>query len=232
MEPRRLVQSFNYAFDGLRYALRTQQNMRIHLLLGTLVMLLALALGVSRLELLILILTISVVLVAEMINTAIETVVDMFTRSYHPLAEVAKNVAAGAVVIAAAMSVIVGYLVLLEPLSRGHTAALQALVHNPLYITLLGVTATVLIVLGAKVKKGEGTVFHGGMPSGHSAVAFGIATAIFFLSRVGPVTVLAFILAFLVAQSRVEGRIHSFLQVAAGAVLGIFVTAVVFRLLA
>lgn len=205
--------------------------MRIHLLLGTLTVLLAFVLRVSRLEFLVLVLTISLVLVTEMINTAIETVVDMFTRSYHPLAEVAKNVAAGAVVIAAAASLIIGYLVFLEPLSRGHTAALMALEHNPLYITLLGVVTTVLTVLGAKTKKGEGTAFHGGMPSGHSAVAFGIATAIFFLSRVGPVTVLAFILAFLVAQSRVEGGIHSFLQVAAGAVLGVFVTAVVFRLL-
>ena len=111
-----IVQSFNFAFEGIIYVLRTQRNMRIHFALAALVLILGLAVGVSKLELLALIVGISFVLIAEMLNTALEAAIDIATTSFDPLAKIAKDVTAGMVLIAAIAAVLVGLLVLGPPL--------------------------------------------------------------------------------------------------------------------
>lgn len=113
MKVRKFVDSFRYAFAGLKFAFYTQRNMRIHLIMAVLVLFVAWYVRVTRGELLVLLLTITVVLCLELINTAIEATVDLFTEEYHPLAKVAKNVAAAAVLFAAINSIIVGLVVFL-----------------------------------------------------------------------------------------------------------------------
>lgn len=108
MKVRKLFDSFRYAIAGLVFTFRTQRNMRIHLIVAALVLVLAWGLGVKRYELFTLFITITLVLCLELINTAIEATVDLFTAEYHPLAKIAKNVAAGAVLLAAFNAVIVG----------------------------------------------------------------------------------------------------------------------------
>ena len=92
-----LLQSFNYAFEGIVWVLKTQRNMRIHFLLAAGVLIGAFAYDVSKLELIALVLAIAFVLVTEMFNTAIEAVTDLATSSFHPLAKLAKDISAGAV---------------------------------------------------------------------------------------------------------------------------------------
>ena len=92
-----LIQSFNYAFEGVIWVLRTQRNMRIHFAIATVVLILAFAYDVSKLELVALLLAISFVLTTEMINTAVEAATDIATTSFDPLAKLAKDLAAGAV---------------------------------------------------------------------------------------------------------------------------------------
>ncbi|MGI6425399.1 MAG: diacylglycerol kinase [Tepidanaerobacteraceae bacterium] len=118
---RTLLESFMYAISGILYTLRTQRNIRIHFLTTILVLLLSWLMNLRALELLLVIVAITLVIVAEMINTAIETVVDMYTKEYHPLAEVAKNVAAGAVLITVLNAIVIGYYVFLKklPMSFG-----------------------------------------------------------------------------------------------------------------
>ena len=94
---RTLLESFMYAISGILYTLRTQRNIRIHFLTTILVLLLSWLMNLRALELLLVIVAITLVIVAEMINTAIETVVDMYTKEYHPLAEVAKNEGRGCI---------------------------------------------------------------------------------------------------------------------------------------
>jgi diacylglycerol kinase (ATP) len=108
---RTLAESFFYAISGILYAFNTQRNIKIHFMVAILIIIISFLLKLNTIELLIVFLTIAMVLTAEMINTAIEAVVDMFTQEYHPLARVAKNVAAGAVLISALNAVIVGYLI-------------------------------------------------------------------------------------------------------------------------
>src|ERR687893_2998359 len=87
--------SFNHAYRGLIYAVRTQRNMRFHVVASAVVLVLSLLVGVSKLELAILVLVIMAVFVTEMLNTALEFAVDLVTREYRPLAKLAKDVSAG-----------------------------------------------------------------------------------------------------------------------------------------
>ena len=93
--------SFNYAFEGIIHVLRTQRNMRIHFASRSSCSSLALIVDVTRLELIALLISITFVLIAEMINSAIEGAIDIATTSFDPMAKLAKDIAAGAVLIAA-----------------------------------------------------------------------------------------------------------------------------------
>lgn len=111
-----LLSSFRWAFAGLWYTLRTQRNARIHLLAALAVTAMGLWLHLDALRWAVLALTIALVLFAEMINTVAEAVVDLITPDYHPLARVAKDVCAGAVLVTAMAAVVVGLLILGPPL--------------------------------------------------------------------------------------------------------------------
>jgi len=109
--------SFRYAFAGLRYAFATQRNFRIHLFVGTVAIALSLYLQLSAVKIAIIGLTIGAVLTMELLNTAIESVVDLTVKqSYHELAKIAKDCAAGAVLVSAIAAVIVAGSLLLPPL--------------------------------------------------------------------------------------------------------------------
>lgn len=227
MKSRNLIESFTYAIRGLLHTLQHERNMRIHFALGLLVLLLGIVLDVTRTELALVAGVAALVICLEMVNTAIEAIVDLVSPQRHPLAAVAKNVAAGAVFVAAVIAVIIGYLVFFERLAGLHAEALVRATVLPAYVPLVGVCIVVTVTLLLKA-------FHppfrlqGGMPSGHTAVAFGLLVAIFFLSDDGIPVLLAAFLALLVAQSRIEGGIHSLLEVILGAALGVLVMLAVF----
>lgn len=113
---RNILESFRFAFSGLWYALRTQRNTRIHLIIAAAVVVMGVWLQLSHVRWAILALTIGFVLVSEMLNTVAETLVDLISPGYHPLAKVVKDATAGAVLLAAIVSVVVGLLVLGPPL--------------------------------------------------------------------------------------------------------------------
>lgn len=112
----RLLAAFRYAFAGLWHLLRTQRNAQIHCLVGACALALAAFLGLERWEWLTLVLTITLVLAAEGVNTAVEAAVDVATSSYHPMARIAKDVAAGTVLLCAIAAVIVGCLLFIPHL--------------------------------------------------------------------------------------------------------------------
>ncbi|HUX77045.1 MAG TPA: diacylglycerol kinase family protein [Anaerolineae bacterium] len=116
MRSRSILESFRFAFVGLWYALRTQRNTRVHLAIAAVVVVLGLCLNLSYVQWAVLTLTIGFVLVSEMLNTVAETLVDLISPGYHPLAKVVKDVTAGAVLLTAIVSVVVGLLVLGPPL--------------------------------------------------------------------------------------------------------------------
>ena len=100
MKPKNWVQRANVAIEGIIYAVKTQRHMRYHLFAALAALILGLVLNISRIEFILLCMSIVLVLVTEMLNTAIETTVDMISEEYHPLARNAKDIAAGVVLIA------------------------------------------------------------------------------------------------------------------------------------
>jgi diacylglycerol kinase (ATP) len=229
-----LLDSFNYAFEGIIHVLRTQRNLRIHFLAAALVFGGAIAVGVSRLQLIALVIAIAFVLVAEMLNTAIEGVIDVSTTSFDPNAKLAKDIAAGAVLIASITAVAIGFLVFQSAVGQRATNALDRVRDAPAEITLVALVLVVLIVIATKAWTGRGTPLRGGLPSGHAALAFAGWVGVTYL--VGDhhrfvVSGLTLIMAVLVAQTRVESGIHSSLEVAYGGALGAIVTLVVFQLI-
>lgn len=107
----RLWRSFGYAFKGIYHTWKTQRNMKIHFAAAAVVFILALGLGVAGRDLALLILAMALVMSAEMINTAIEATIDATVKEYHPLAGAAKDIAAGAVLLAAIAAAVIGLLV-------------------------------------------------------------------------------------------------------------------------
>ncbi len=233
MKKKTLIDSFNYAVSGIIIALKTEKNMRIHYLIAILVIALSLFFDFSRTEFLLLLFAISLVVVAEMVNTALERVVDLITEDYHPLARLVKDVAAGAVLIAAINSIVVGYLLFFDRLSSYSELLILKIRRSDIHLTFVALLIVILFTIGLKAKfyRGRGTHFQGGTVSGHAAVSFCIATIIAFLSQNMLVTTLTYALAILVGESRIEGRIHSFLEVLLGAILGILVGILVFQVI-
>jgi len=228
-----ILDSFNYAFEGIVHVLRTQRNMRIHFMIAIGVLVAALAFDVSKIELIALLLAIAFVLIAEMVNTAIEAAVDVASTSFDPMAKLAKDIAAGAVLIASVNAVAIGYLVFSGSVADRSSRFLDRLSTAPAELTLVALVLTIVLVIGLKALSGRGTPLRGGWPSGHAAVAFAGWMAVTMILDDSPhrfvISSLAFIMAVLVAQTRVESGVHSALEVGAGGMLGALVTLGVFQ---
>ena len=228
-----LLDSFNYAFEGIIHVLRTQRNMRIHFGIAVVVLVAAIFADVTKLELISLLLAIAFVLIAEMINSAIEGAIDVATTSFDPMAKLAKDIAAGAVLIAALNAVAVGYLVFSGAVADRSSRFLNRLEEIPAELTLVALTLTVTVVIAVKAFTGRGTPLRGGLPSGHAAVAFAGWMAVTLIMHDSPhrflISSLTFIMALLVAQTRVETGVHSASEVATGGLLGALMTLVLFQ---
>jgi diacylglycerol kinase (ATP) len=230
-----IFESFNYAFEGVIHVLRTQRNLRIHFLIAAAVLAAAVVVGVTRFELIALLLAIAFVLITEMINTAIEHTIDVATTSFDPMAKLAKDIAAGAVLIASVNAVAIGYLVFAHRVGDRSSRVLDRVRDVPITLTLIALVLTIIVVIATKALTGRGTPLRGGLPSGHAALAFaGWMAATYAVgdsSHQFLISSLTLIMALLVAQTRVESGVHSALEVAYGGALGALVTLVVFQLL-
>jgi diacylglycerol kinase (ATP) len=228
-----LPSSLNYAFEGIIHVLRTQRNMRIHFGLAFAVLLAGLVFGATRAELIALILAATLVIVMEMINTAVEAAVDLATSSFDPRAKIAKDVAAGAVLVTATGAVGVAYFVFADRLANPSSIAIREVRESPLHLTVIALFMVVITVIAVKALTGRGTPVKGGLPSGHAAIAFAGWAAILFITSTYAhhvlIATVAFLMAVLVAQTRVEAGIHTVVEVVYGAVVGVLVTLIIFQ---
>jgi diacylglycerol kinase (ATP) len=227
-----LLDSFNFAFEGIIHVLRTQRNLRIHFAIAVGVLVMALIVDVTKIELIALLLSVTFVLIAEMLNTAVEAAIDIATTSFDPMAKLAKDIAAGAVLIAAINAIAGGYIVFSGKVADRSATLLDRLRHEPAELTLVALVLTIIIVIATKAYTGRGTPLRGGVPSGHAAVAFaGWMAATYTAGEEHRflISSIALIMAILVAQTRVESGVHSALEVTYGALVGALATLVVFQ---
>ena len=230
---RSIIDSFNYAVSGIILSIKTERNMLIHYIIAIIVLFSSLFFEFNRIEFLILLFATTLVIVLELINTAIEKTIDMITKEYNPLAKLAKDISAGAVLIAAMNAMLVGYLLFFDKLNDLTGVIIFKIRSSSVHLTFVSLILVVLLTIGIKARfyRGRGTHFQGGIVSGHSAVSFCIATIVAVLSENILVITMTFFLALLVAESRVEGRIHSLSEVTLGGILGIIVGILIFQIM-
>jgi diacylglycerol kinase (ATP) len=230
MKPTRFIDSVNCAIEGIIYTARTQKHMRRHFIAALAVLLTVLLLRVPPLEFTLLVISVCFVLCAELFNTAIEVIVDMVSPEFDPLARTAKDVAAGGVLVAAIGAIVMGYLILFRHIFSIYKEVL-GMIGTPTEMgTVVSLLMVVIAVVFLKALSGTGKPLEGGLPSGHAAVAFAIATIV-SLNTQDPITsLLTIILAVMVSHSRLLLNIHTMREVVIGAVTGTAITVAVLLL--
>ncbi len=230
-------EAWGNATNGIIYSATTQRNIRIQLVLAVIVMVLSLFYGLNTAEFLCLLFAVFLVIFAELINTAIETVVDLFVDVYHPKAKISKDVAAGAVVLAACNALVVGYFIFFkeENLKAISDSIFNNMVKSPMHLAFVAIMLVVIAVISMKAgcskktERGE-LVKEGFAPSGQSAIAFAALTAIWLNSKDIVTFTLALILSILVVENRVGSNARTKAEIVFGACMGVLIVLLIYGL--
>lgn len=222
---RDLLDSVQFALDGIVYAVRHERNVKIHFVAAVGVLVACLLLPLDTLGVLMVLGATCLVLVAELVNTAIESVVNMTIQGHHPLARIAKDVAAAAVLVSAFFSLGVAWHVLIPAVAtvswEVQGPAWQRLAENPRPLIWL---ATLLGSLGVVVTLAvshRGPFPPGRLVLGHAALAFGVSASVLSVTREPLAALLAIPFAAMVSRRHVRTGIHGWPQVLGGAILGV-----------
>lgn len=229
MPIRQWIRSANFAIEGILHAARTQRHLRYHFYAAAAVLLFSYAAGVTKIHFLIISLAVIAVLLAEMLNTAMESVVDLLSPEHHERARAAKDIAAGAVFITAIGAAIIGYVILMPHAREVFDKGLHIAKHTPEEISIIALVLVLIVVVLMKSRFGKGHPLSGGMPSGHAAVAFAAWVAVTFITENLIASAICFLLAAGIARSRVTAKVHARREVLLGALIGALITFVLFR---
>lgn len=229
------IDAIKNSLNGLIYAITTQSSIKKQLVIAVLVMILSLFFDFTTSEFLCLIFAVVLVIFSEMVNTAVETLVDLYTDIYHPKAKIAKDVGAGAVLLMSINSVIVAYFLFLRKIdiSKIGESIFFNIIKSPGDLAFTGITLTAIVIIGIiayattrKNKDGKKTF----IPSGQSALAGAILTAIGANTRNILIFVLSLILSLMILVNRVENKKKTWSEVIFGASMGFLIVLVVYGL--
>ncbi|HWR58771.1 MAG TPA: diacylglycerol kinase [Thermodesulfovibrionales bacterium] len=226
---KRWIKSANCAIEGILHGTKTQRHVRYHLYSASFILVLSYVLGVSKNDFLVIGLAVIVVLVAELFNTAIETVVDLISPEHSVQAKIAKDVAAGAVLITAFGAAVMGYIVLLPYIRNSIERGFHIARHSGDEISIMAVILVMILVVITKAYFGKGTPLRGGLPSGHAALAFSVWVTVTYTTDSSLASLLCFMLAAIIAGSRVTSRIHTTWEVIIGGLMGASMTFLLFH---
>lgn len=225
------LEAWENAFNGIIYAVTTQGNIKKQLVIAVVVMVISLFFNLSRAEFLCLMFTVILIIIAEMINTAIETVVDLYTDLYHPKAKIAKDVGAGAVVIAAINAVIVAYFLFFDKITDIGLNFIKTVVESPTHLAFVGIFVTIILIVALKAASTTNKhkiIKNNFMPSGQAGLAFAANTMIWISTTNIVVLTLSLVMAILIAEGRVEAKKRTLKEVIVGALLGTAVTLLIY----
>jgi diacylglycerol kinase (ATP) len=229
MPIKKWLRSADHAIEGILHAAKTQRHLRYHFYAAAFILVLSYVLGLTKNEFLIIALAVIAVLVAEMLNTAVEAMVDLLEPEYHDRARAAKDIAAGAVMITAFGALVIGYIVLFPYVQNVFHKGLEITKHTPWEISVIAVILVLISVILLKAYFGKGHPLKGGLPSGHAAVAFSICVSVVYITHDFLASLLSFMLALMIAVSRVTTGVHRPFEVVLGAALGGGLTFILFK---
>ncbi len=231
------LDAWKNAIDGIIYATTTQRNIKIQLALAILVVIVSLFFDLNRAEFLCFLFTIILILFAEMVNTAIETVVDLYVDVYHPKAKIAKDVAAGGVVITAINAIIVAYFLFFDKISDIGLNFINNVINSPVHLAFSVLVVVVIAILSliamARTNKHKG-LNHKFIPSGFTTLAFAANTIIWIVTQSSRnivntiIITLSLVLAILVSASRIEAKAHKLSEVIFSACIGIILVLILY----
>lgn len=228
------LDAWKNAINGIIYATTTQGNIKRQLIIAVLVVIISLFFDLSKAEFLIFMFTIVLIIFAEMVNTAIETVVDLYTDLYHPKAKIAKDVAAGGVVITAINAVIVAYFLFFDKISNIGLEFIRNIASSPVHlafasviITIIGILALIAIATTNKHK----ILNKRFIPSGHAALGFAANTIIWLTTDNVVIITLSLVLSILLAESRIESNKHKLSEVVFSSCVGIMLVLIIYGLI-
>jgi diacylglycerol kinase len=221
--------NFRYAYDGIKYALDTQRHMKFHFIVGLIVLFAAFFLGLDKIEILFILLAITLIIVTELMNTAIEKTVDLAMPDIHPLAKIAKDVAAASVLVASFFAVWVGIIVFYDPIDR----LIQTANHyvNPfqpgtIWVLIAIILLTTIIIETRFSDKGKFV-----KPSMLTAIAFSMATLITLYVQVTFIALMTFTLASMLLAILYDKKSRSMVTLLFGAIIGSTITMFVYVLI-
>lgn len=229
MPLRKWVDSANNAIEGLLHAAKTQRHVRYHLYAASLVLTSCFILGVSKGEFILIAIITIVVILAEMINSALEITVDIASPEQNELARIAKDTAAGAVLITAFGAAVIGYIILAPYLRNAITDGIQIAKRAGEEVAIIAFVIVLTMVIITKALSGKGHPLRGGLPSGHAAFSFSVWVSATYISENYLVSILTFIAAVIISQSRIAVKIHNFWEVLLGALIGAITTFILFQ---
>lgn len=220
------INSFNNAIRGIIYTIKTQRNMRVHIFLASIVLIASFAFSITRVEFIIVLLAISLVISLELVNTAIESVVDLACSEKNEIAKIAKDVSAGAVLFSAMVSALVAYFIFFDRIiNLLFSIRYLSIISNRIaHSSLLAIIIVTLIVLILKAIINKGTPLEGGMPSGHSAIGASLCCIGLFISKDIRIDILVILMFIIICQSRIKSGIHSISEVIVGSMIGFSLT--------
>lgn len=227
---RTLMESFDNAINGIIVAFKTQRNMKIHFVIAFIVLILTVAFKLNKIETIIVLVCIGLVISSELINTAIEVTIDLLSEKFDTKAKIAKDVAAGSVLVNALLAFTVGYFLLYDKIRFPIQLTLNHIRGIAFHVVFLSLIIVSLIIIVIKALSHRTKFMQGGMPSGHTALAFAAATAIMMLTDNFIVISLSIFMALLVLESRIEAKIHTIFETIIGAIVGILVTLLIFKI--
>lgn len=227
------IEACNNAVNGIIYATTTQSNIKKQLVIAVVVMILSLFFNLEKAEFLCLTFSVFLILITELLNTAIETVVDLYTDIYHPKAKIAKDVGAGAVVLAAINALILAYFLFFDKIGEVGTTILESIIRSPMHLAFVGVILTIIAALSlraASTTNKHRLVNKSFIPSGQTAIAFAALTAIWLNTSNIVIFTLSLILSLMIVENRLEGSHKKMTEIIFGACMGVLIVLLVYGL--
>lgn len=227
----KFLKGFDYAYEGLVFAINHEKNMKFHFLTCAIVLVASLFFNLSRIEMMFLVFSISSVIALELVNTALENAVDIAADGrWLSLAKSAKDVSAAATFIAALNAIFVGYMIFFDKFLNFYDSVILRIARRPSHLALISISLIIILTIFFKgvFYEGHGTAFRGGFVSGHTSVAFGLGTIGFLLVDDPMLMIILAGLALIVAESRYEADIHSAKEIIRGALLGVSIALAIF----